>query len=242
MLARRLKCSAYCRANRMQAMWQLLQELFQSALHKYIKSFMTLNEHIAKYIVENSIIFINGTMSFITRWRPVAQAAMTSGTLMACGDLLSQSIRQRNRGKEGRIDYRQTANFAIVGLTLHGPYFYAAFSWLDRTFPSRTISQAAIKTITGQLSVFPVYVVAFFTYIGLLEGKSLPQCVEKLHQSVPRTLVNGSIFWPIVNMFNFLYVPSTARVAYINAAGLIWNAYLSWQNSRINQIVLVPAR
>lgn len=175
-------------------------------------------------------------MSLIARWRPVAQAALTSGTLMACGDLLSQSIRRHNREKEGRINYRQTANFAIVGLTLHGPYFYAAFSWLDRAFPSRTISQAAIKTLIGQVSVFPVYVAVFFTYIGLLEGKSFSQCAEKTYQLLPGTFLNGSIYWPIVNMFNFLYVPSAGRVAYVNAAGLIWNAYLSWQNSRANQV------
>lgn len=36
-------------------------------------------------------------------------------------------------------------------------------------------------------------------------------------------------------MFNFMYVPGTMRVAYINVAGLAWNAYLSWANTRTHK-------
>lgn len=36
----------------------------------------------------------------------------------------------------------------------------------------------------------------------------------------------GWVFWPLANMVNFLLVPPTGRVLYVNCAGLLWNTYL----------------
>lgn len=36
----------------------------------------------------------------------------------------------------------------------------------------------------------------------------------------------GSVFWPAANMFNFMLVPPSGRVLYVNAAGLLWNTFL----------------
>ena len=42
------------------------------------------------------------------------------------------------------------------------------------------------------------------------------------------------VFWPAVNMVNFMMVSPTHRVAYVNAAGTVWNAYMSWNNAKQN--------
>lgn len=41
----------------------------------------------------------------------------------------------------------------------------------------------------------------------------------------------GWAFWPAANLVNFVLVPPTHRVLFANAAGLFWNAVLSWENS-----------
>lgn len=33
-----------------------------------------------------------------------------------------------------RLNWRQSARFGLVGLTLHGPFFYSGFRWLDSRF------------------------------------------------------------------------------------------------------------
>jgi hypothetical protein len=45
--------------------------------------------------------------------------------------------------------------------------------------------------------------------------------------------VTGSAYWPLVNIFNFRYVPSTHRVLYVNGCGLLWNAYLRWGSAEL---------
>lgn len=91
--------------------------------------------------------------------------------------------------------------------------------------------QAFTKTVLGQATVFPVYISIFFTYAGLLEGRGLPKSFEKMQDKFWPTYVAGSVFWPCANMVNFTLVPATQRVLYVAAVGLLWNVYLSWQNS-----------
>ncbi len=60
--------------------------------------------------------------------------------------------------------------------------------------------------------------------------------MTKVAAAAPQTLVTGTAFWPVVNGVNFMYVAPTARVAYVNAAGLFWNAFLSYENATKGQV------
>jgi protein Mpv17 len=170
-------------------------------------------------------------------WKPVFKAALTSASVMAVGDALCQALRCRAANQDISLDLKQTARFGFIGLTLHGPYFYHSFRWLDKTLgQSTTFRKAALKTALGQVTIFPIYVATFFTYMGLLEGLSLDQCKEKVIKAAPPTLITGTAFWPVVNFFNFLYIPPAGRVLYVNAAGLFWNAWLSYENTTKGQV------
>lgn len=46
------------------------------------------------------------------------------------------------------------------------------------------------------------------------------------------TFKTGTMFWPLANVANFLYVPATARIAYINGCGIFWNTYMSYANQK----------
>ncbi|GAQ78838.1 Mpv17-like protein [Klebsormidium nitens] len=138
------------------------------------------------------------------------------------------------------LDFQRTLRFAFVGLTLHGPYFLHGFRWLDATFgPSKSLQIAVAKTALGQAVVFPVYLGAFFTYMGKLEGKTWQECKVKLEQGFLPTYTSGCVFWPVANMFNFTMVPPTERVLYSNIVGLVWNSYLSYANSKVTQLRLL---
>jgi hypothetical protein len=51
------------------------------------------------------------------------------------------------------LDFERTLRFALVGLTLHGPYFWHGFRWLDARFgPSKSLQIALAKTALGQVS------------------------------------------------------------------------------------------
>lgn len=52
-----------------------------------------------------------------------------------------------------RLDARQTARFALVGATLHGPFFYQGFKWLDATLgPAATLRTVSMVVVYPRLA------------------------------------------------------------------------------------------
>lgn len=113
-----------------------------------------------------------------------------------------------------------------------GPFVCKGFQLMDKVFgPQLTLAAACKKTAMGQMTMFPIYTVAFNMYTGVLEGRSVPQAVEKTRQNFLPTFVAGSVFWPVANMFNFAAIAPRHRVLYVGVVGVTWNAFLSWQNN-----------
>ena len=83
----------------------------------------------------------------------------------------------------------------------------------------------------GQVTVFPAYLAAFFTYSCLLEGSSLNEAIRHARAAFPSTYQAGWVFWPAANLINFVFVGAAQRVVYVNVVGLAWNAFMSWQVS-----------
>ena len=180
---------------------------------------------------------------------PVAKAAAASCVINCASDvncqLLTRWMAQRKFGGGGglsptssylagfdELDRGRCARFAVVGLTLHGPYFSYAFPILDAWLgPARTLGAVLKKSAVGNLTVFPVYLAAFYLYMGLLEGKRGDELKQKFSAFIPSYAI-GWAFWLPVNMLNFKVVPAGfGRVLYINGMGLVWNTYLSYVNS-----------
>ena len=82
------------------------------------------------------------------------------------------------------------------------------------------------------MTLFPVYLAAFFAYTGLLEGLSPGECVAKAQRSIPPALVSGSVFWPVANVANFMWVPPSQRLPFVAGAGILWNAALAYLDAR----------
>ena len=157
------------------------------------------------------------------------KAGLQSSTIMSVADVATQLMVERT----GTADYdiRRTLRFTLAGLTLHGPYFFAGFSALDKRFgPATSLMVVAKKTAAAQFILFPPYLVALFGLMGILEQHHNLQ--EKIATNVPDAFLNGCIYWPIANGINFAAVPASLRVPYLAASAGVWNSYLSWQNAK----------
>ena len=111
--------------------------------------------------------------------RSVAKAGIQSASIMAIADISTQlAVENRsfitNEEKSICKDTHQasdkqqpsssspvyydpirTLRWTIIGLTLHGPYFFLAFGKLDRLFSTSTFANAFKKTFITQLTIFP---------------------------------------------------------------------------------------
>ncbi|PNW76617.1 hypothetical protein CHLRE_11g467738v5 [Chlamydomonas reinhardtii] len=171
---------------------------------------------------------------------PAARAGLTSCVVMSAGDVICQSLQRR--GKNTPYDWNRTARFGLIGLTLHGPYFLWGFRMIDERFgPAKNLGTAIRKTAFGQVTLFPCYLAAFFTYITMLEtGGNFTAATDKLRNGFAQAYAVGTLFWPVANVINFMFVPPTSRVLYVNGAGLVWNAMLSAFNAGAAQAATIP--
>ncbi|WIA41794.1 hypothetical protein OEZ86_009126 [Tetradesmus obliquus] len=131
-----------------------------------------------------------------------------------------------------RVDVARAARFGVIGLTLHGPLFFKGFQWLDGKFgTAKTLQNAVTKSLVGQVTLFPTYTSLVLLYSSLLEGRSIQEAWQQVQYKLPQLFVTGSVYWPTVNVANFMFVPPQQRVLAVNACAILWNTYLSYVNA-----------
>jgi hypothetical protein len=188
-----------------------------------------------------------GAMSPAT-WQQTLRAGVHSGSIMFLADMVTQMglekrtwLKQKDETTSSKIleptqqtyDPLRSLRWGVAGLTLHGPYFYRGFHMLDRQLgAAKSFGNVMKKTAAAQLILFPPYLVGLFSYIGVMEGQSCDNIVQKVKTGVPKAFQTGCVFWPIANSINFALVPPTLRVPFVASSAGLWNCYLSWFNNK----------
>lgn len=150
---------------------------------------------------------------------------LVSGVVVAAGDVLCQSITNPT------YDGLRTIRFAIVGTTLHAPYWFYGFRFIDKLpLGGQTLMSAFRRSIATQILLSPPYFILFYGWLGVLEGLTYQQILEEKQQPIMDTVQRGLIFWPIVNSINFRFMLPNHRLHYVTVAGVFWNAAVSYAN------------
>lgn len=193
----------------------------------------------------------------LTLLRSVAKAGIQSASIMAIADISTQLVvenrsfitnedksickdthqasdTQQPSSSSVNYDPIRTLRWTIVGLTLHGPYFFLAFGKLDRLFSAPTFANAFKKTAITQLTIFPPYLVALFSFLNVLESYGSDSKTSNNNDIIPKVqqaFKVGCIFWPIANSINFSFISPHRRIPYLATVGGVWNGYLSYMNA-----------
>jgi len=119
---------------------------------------------------------------------------------------------------------------------LHGPYFDKNFQILDKMFLKSNMSlmsASVTKSVFGQFTASPLYLCLFYPMLGILEGKTIDQSIEKLRIAFVPTFVTG-LLWIPVSIVNFSIIPpGIPRMVTINVVGIFWQTYLSFENKKV---------
>ncbi|NWR46567.1 M17L2 protein, partial [Regulus satrapa] len=183
---------------------------------------------------------------------------LSCGGLLAAGDCLQQEW-QRRQQREGQLQLGRTGRMLLVGCSL-GPLMHYWYLWLDSAFPARGLRTVLKKVLMDQALASPAMGAWFFLGIGTLEGQTLQESWDEFKekfwefykvtppQAVPLALLGpggGSqllpapfqadwSLWPAAQVLNFLFVPPTYRVVYVNVLTLGWDTYLSYLKHRVS--------
>lgn len=183
---------------------------------------------------------------------PVRTQVATSGVLWAVGDVTAQYITHSAAAAAASskkrlqlsatepaddkflIDWRRVAVTSMFGIGFVGPVGHFWYEGLEKFISHKlhlmpqTARSVATKVAMDGLIFGPVHLFVFFTYMGLSAGKTIPEVKEDLKRNYfPALVLEGGV-WPIVQVFNFRYVPVKYQLLYVNLFCLLDSAFLSW--------------
>ena len=167
------------------------------------------------------------------------KAGVTSGIIHVVADIVAQAVETRGQSLTNPAEAHnaeRTKRFALVGLTLHGPFFQRGFALVDKRFGAPTSMRVVMKkTLAVQVFLTPPYMLLLFSYLGLLEGRRGDEVLQNTKDKFMPAFWAGNVFWPIANFLNFRFLGPQYRVAYVASCGAVWNTFISMLNQRYNR-------
>ncbi|GMG56199.1 unnamed protein product [Ambrosiozyma monospora] len=145
-------------------------------------------------------------------------------------------------------DYLRTLRGVIYGSLIFSPIgsrlypflnnriFFPSFKFKSRLNPqNQKLLDTVARVCVDQLCWAPVGIPLYYSCITVMEGQDWKALKLKLDENYLETLVNNWKVWPVFQMCNFYFVPVQLRLLMVNVISVLWNCYLSFENSRANQ-------
>ena len=167
-----------------------------------------------------------------------AVATVTFSALV--GDVGAQLIEQRKKN-QFKWDTWRTQLQGFWGATICGVPMLLWFQTLDKKWPTPIqIPKSSLKfwkpvltkQIVHQSVTCPILNAGFLTYIELANIDQEHTLYDRIRYRMENDLVNIMLkslgFWGVTHLFNFVFVPSNMRVAYMCTMQTWWMLLLSY--------------
>jgi len=179
--------------------------------------------------------------------RPLWTKVWSSSIVLAFGDVLAQAIEYlRTSGERlsssllhflSHLDPKRIAVFFAFGGLVSAPLLHLLYDGLEHfiPMPSGNLFRHGpgwkkaffLHLLVDQLFIELVWLASFFIGVGLIEGKSFKAIQDTLRRDYKKALIQAWKVWPILQAFNFSFVPSHNRVITVSLLDVGWTTFLS---------------
>ena len=156
--------------------------------------------------------------------RSPLRTKMATGTLIASlGDLIRQS---ENKGVP--FDVKSFVIFSLWGGAVFTPIAHFWYGLIGRVVPESLGALRFVAMMAMDQTLFPPAVTSLtFFSLTLLLGGTPDKGVDKVKRELWPTLLTNWKVWPLVQAFNFKFVPPQLQVLTVNITAVWWNYVLS---------------
>ncbi|XP_063216765.1 mpv17-like protein 2 [Bacillus rossius redtenbacheri] len=153
---------------------------------------------------------------------------VTSGILMAVGDLVQQKIEMHRKfEKKSVFDWNRTGRMFVVGL-VSGPPQHLFYKVLDRLVPQQHLYAVTKKVLWDQFVASPMCILIFFFGLGYLEGHNYGEITAEVKEKFLTVYLADWLVWVPAQYVNFYFLAPKFRVAYVNFITMLYNVFLSY--------------
>jgi protein Mpv17 len=160
--------------------------------------------------------------------QPLLTKALTSFVGFTAGDILAQNFVE----KKEKYDYARSLRLASFGFLIHGTTGHYFYGMLDSKLPGTKPMTVASKVAIDQVFWNPCFGVMFFTYLGLAEGKTPAQILQKIKADLQMAVMGSWGVWIPAHTVNFAFIPPSQRLLYINTIQIFYNIFLSFLGNK----------
>ncbi|PIA64996.1 hypothetical protein AQUCO_00100456v1 [Aquilegia coerulea] len=195
-------------------------------------------------------------MSRLWKWyqnclhvHPYKTQIISSGILWAAGDMIAQTVSHNTKkdlvqyqgaDEEFKINWRRVASTSLFGFGFIGPVGHVWYEGLDRLIRGRLQLQPnSLRFVASKVGIDgvlfgPLYILTFFSYMGLASGKSIAVVKEDVKRDFLPALGVGAVIAPLFQVINFRYIPVRYQLTFVNGFCLLDSALLSWIDQQEN--------
>eukprot|EP00929_Paragymnodinium_shiwhaense_P006695 TRINITY_DN11066_c0_g1_i1.p2 TRINITY_DN11066_c0_g1~~TRINITY_DN11066_c0_g1_i1.p2 ORF type:complete len:210 (-),score=39.03 TRINITY_DN11066_c0_g1_i1:192-821(-) len=161
------------------------------------------------------------------RLRPTPVNMASAGFLGFVGDTFCQFM----SGEQ--FSWRQNAALTLFCTGYQGFVSYRIFQFYERLVPmwmtGKMLQVGVYKSCIDNFIHVPfLYMPAFYTSTGLMQGRSFATSVEELKANYGESTLACMAMWLPVQTATFAVIPSHWIIVWVNAWCLVWNAALSY--------------
>ncbi len=118
------------------------------------------------------------------------------------------------------------------GLIYHGPSGHYYYDWLDARIEGTDGKSIATKICFDQVIYCPLFMILFFTYLGIAAGDTVGTIEHKIHSDLFIAVLGSWKVWPVMHIINFRFVATKHRLIFINGIQIAFNMFLSLIGSK----------
>ncbi|KAI4821901.1 hypothetical protein KUCAC02_007475 [Chaenocephalus aceratus] len=132
--------------------------------------------------------------------------------------------------KEAAKRFPWLANVTLYGclfagaISFHGNFNYFWLRALERRFPGKSAGMVLRKLLLDQSFASPLATSAFYTGVSILEGKE--DIFEDWRDKFFNTWKTGLMYWPFMQLLNFVLMPLYLRTAFMGCCAFLWASFL----------------
>lgn len=173
------------------------------------------------------MVVVFSRFAAFTARHPILRGMLAYGTIWPTSCIIQQTIAGKNWET---YDWAQVGKFSMYGALFTAPTLYAWVRLSSRIWPKMDFKTAVTKAVVEQMTYGPAALAAFFFGMSLLDGKTIEEAKETVKVKFLPAYKVAICVWPILQTYNFCYVPERNRVPFTSACSLVWCCFLAYMH------------